>query len=218
MHILVALLLLVLGGSALGGELVRYRAVDGSLGFVDDERRLPPGAVVLSRTPLSPPTAAAEAPSVDDAEAGVTDAGEGIGEATGTLLVATDPGDCNAYTARSEQLRCWQERGERCTHFGMALRCAPEDIEAAEDWCQRGESLRTEQPPIEEFLAEAVESHRACKSSARPGGDCSRDEVAEAERAAEVWELRLAALEEQCQEQGCLPGWVRESCEQSAHR
>jgi hypothetical protein len=222
MHIVVALLLLAVAGSAMGGELVRYRSPDGSLGFVDDERRVPPGSVVLSRSPLSAPSPPTDTALSNPAEMAVfTDSiadGELDGPSTDDAPIPSDVAECGSYADRSDQLRCWRERGAHCTHFGMALRCAPADIAAAQSWCERGELLRSEQTPIEEQLADAVESLRACKSGARPGGDCPRDDVDEAERAAEVWDLRFTALEEQCQEQGCLPGWVRESCERSASR
>lgn len=222
MHIVVALLLLAFAGSAMSGELVRYRSADGSLGFVDDERRLPPGSVVLSRTPLSSPSAPAEVALPEAAETPVAADSIADGEAGGPNTdEASIPGEvaeCSSHANRADQLRCWRERGERCTHFGMTLRCALADLDAARSWCDRGEMLRSEQPPIQDQLADAVESLRACKSGAPLGGDCSRDDLDEAERAAEVWDLRFAALEEQCQEQGCLPGWVRESCARSASR
>ncbi len=208
MPIVVALLLVLLAGPISAGELVRYRTADGSVGFVDDERRLPPDAIIVSRSPLTSPAPAREGPHADTA-AHMTpgdpdDAGAG------------EVRDCTSDAARGDSLACWREHGERCRRFGLALRCAPDELATARGWCERGELLRREWTPIEDRLATAVESHRACKSSSRPGTDCSREEVLDAERAVEVWDLRIAALEEQCHEQGCLPGWVRESCEEPA--
>ena len=226
MPIVVALLLVFLVGATSAGELVRYRTADGAVGFVDDERRLPPDAVVVSRTPLTRPPAAAAAAGVrspDGEDRGA--AGDATGVAAGeagddAVAPAADEAraDCGAYPERSAQLACWQEQGGRCRHFGLPLRCTPEAIATAERWCDRGESLRSEWTPIEDRLASAVEEHRACKSSSRPGTECSREEVIEAERAVDVWDLRLTALEDQCHEQGCMPGWVRSSCEDSARR
>lgn len=224
MSILVALLLFFLAGPTSAGELVRYRTADGSVGFVDDERRLPPDAIIVSRTPLTSPAAAAEvaiqetADRIESAEPADFAAADGAGDGAGALTAAGEVRDCASHAKRSAQLECWREHGKRCHRFGLPLRCAPEELAAAEGWCDRGESLRSEWTPIEDRLAIAAESHRACKSGSRPGTDCSREEVIEAERAVEIWDLRLAALEEQCHEQGCMPGWVRESCEDSARR
>ena len=210
MTIAIALLLVFLAGPTSAGELVRYRTADGSIGFVDDERRLPPDAIIVSRTPLTQPAAAAKPPSQEPAEG--SEAVEVADAMAGEIR------DCASYAEQSAQLACWRDRGTRCSRFGLPLRCAPEELAAAESWCDRGVSLRSERTPIEDQLAIAIENHRACKSSSSPGTDCSREEVLEAERAAEVWDLRLAALEEQCHEQGCMPGWVRESCEEPARR
>jgi hypothetical protein len=43
----VALAVLLLAGPAAGGDLVRYRAADGTVGLVDHPSKLPPGAIVL---------------------------------------------------------------------------------------------------------------------------------------------------------------------------
>ncbi len=210
MTIIVALLFVFLAGPVSAGELVRYRTADGAVGFVDDERRLPVDAIIVSRTPLTQPPAAAKPPIQEPAEGSeaVELADAGAGEVR----------DCAAHAERSAQLACWRDRGNECSRFGLPLRCAPEELAAAASWCDRGVSLRSERTPIEDQLAAAIENHRACKNSSRPGTSCSREEVLEAERAAEVWDLRLAALEEQCHDQGCMPGWVRESCEEPAPR
>lgn len=219
MPIVVALLLVFLAGPTSAGELVRYRTADGAVGFVDDERRLPPDAIVVSRTPLtSPPpaAAAAEERNSDGADGDATGAEPDADAVAPAADVAI--ADCGSHPERSAQLACWREQGARCNHFGLPLRCTPDAIAAAESWCDRGESLRSEWTRIEDRLTIAAEEHRACKSGSRPGADCSREEVVEAERAVEVWDLRLAALEEQCHEQGCMPGWVRSSCIDSAQR
>ncbi len=211
MTIVVALLLALLAEPAFAGELVRYRTADGSVGFVDDERRLPPDAIIVSRTPL------ASAPAASPVEAPKRQSrisAEG-GEATAaTDAVADEPRDCATYPGRSAQLACWRDHGTTCSRFGLSLRCAAEDLAMAKSWCDRGASLRSERPPIEERLAVAIENHRACESGSRPGTECSREDVLEAQRAADVWDLRVTALEEQCHEQSCMPGWVRASCEE----
>ena len=54
-----AVALLLLAASAAGGELVRYRAADGTIGLVDHPSKLPPGAIVLQ---TSKPTERAPQP------------------------------------------------------------------------------------------------------------------------------------------------------------
>ncbi len=214
MHIAGVLLIVLLGSPAAAGEVLRYRAADGSLGFVDDERRLPPDAVILSRTPRTsrPATTAA---STRDAAAPAEPAEAATASSAGTngTPATAEAGDCDSYPERQDRLRCWHDRGTRCTRFGLPLRCDPKELAAAQGWCRKGTSLRSERTPIDDQLAAALEDFRACKSRSRPGSACSREELLTAEREVEVWELRLTALEEQCHEQDCLPGWVRESCE-----
>ena len=55
MRSFVLLALLLAAAPAWAGEaLIRFRQADGTLGLVDDDDKLPPGAVVLERTPLEP--------------------------------------------------------------------------------------------------------------------------------------------------------------------
>ena len=59
---LVLALLLAAAPAWAGDELIRFRQADGTLGLVDDDDKLPRGAVVLERTPLRRPSEAAPAP------------------------------------------------------------------------------------------------------------------------------------------------------------
>jgi hypothetical protein len=211
----VVLLLVFLVGPTSAGELLRYRTADGSVGFVDDERRLPPDAVIVSRTARISQPGTAAVPAEDPADP--SEPAQAVLDDDGrTSAVPEDLQNCASQPERRDQLHCWSEHHERCHRFGLRPRCTAEELASAERWCDRGELLRSEWTPIEELLASAIENHRACRSRARPGVECPRDEVLEAERAAQVWDLRVAALEEQCHEQGCLPGWVRERCKTRA--
>lgn len=219
MHLhLAALLLLVVALPSGAGELIRYRTADGSIGFVDDEKRLPAGVEILSRSPLDPPAppavAPAPAPAVEGAPPAI--AGE-IGAAADAEAAAASedagPVPCEELTDLRESTRCWRERSERCSHHGLSSRCAPTQLSTAEEWCARGEELRAELPAIEEAHDLAEERAAACE---RSGGmiapDCDTEELEDAGHALRGWERRMEALEEQCHAEECLPGWVREGC------
>jgi hypothetical protein len=52
--------LLLLAASAAGGDLVRYRAADGTIGLVDHASKLPPGAMVLQTSKQTEPEPSVE--------------------------------------------------------------------------------------------------------------------------------------------------------------
>ncbi|MEB2344567.1 MAG: hypothetical protein OZ948_07505 [Deltaproteobacteria bacterium] len=218
--------------AARAGELIRYRTPDGSIGFVDDERRLPAGAEVLSRTPLEPPAprpaAAAsiapaappeEAPPATAPPADRTPAG-GAGHvppATETPAPAADassanPG-CDAIVSPLDKVRCRSAHERRCSHYGLAAGCPLEQLAAAADWCARGAALREEIAGLDDEWEAARESLEQCRQHGGVRPDCETDELDEAEAARRTGERRVEALEEQCHAEGCLPGWVREGCE-----
>jgi hypothetical protein len=230
-----AALLLVLALPASAGELIRYRTAGGDVGFVDDERRLPAGVEVLSRTPLEPPRPAAEAapsagddaavepaspppatgpvtPEGDAATAAGDDAAPGGDTESAAAGAPAGPEDCAALPDLLARTRCWRERAVHCEHLGLAARCTPAEIARAEEWCARGEALRAEQPELDAARARARERAGACRDEDPFADGCDGEELAEAERAARAWELRMEALEEQCHAEGCFPGWVRERC------
>jgi hypothetical protein len=205
---LAALALLALALPASAGELIRYRAPDGSIGFVDDEKRLPAGVEVISRTPLDPPR---PAPAADVAEpeataaAGATAGDPSAPQGDEAAAACEDLADLRART------RCWRDRGERCGHHGLRSRCAAAEIATAEEWCARGDELRAELSALDEAHGEAQARIDACqRSGIRP--QCAGEELEQADRALRGWERRMEALEEQCQAEECLPGWVREGC------
>jgi hypothetical protein len=212
--LVVALALLAL--PAFAGELIRYRTPDGSIGFVDDEKRLPPGVEVISRTPLDPPrpppAPAPEAPPTEDAASGALPGADAAVATTPAAVPAADPADCAALEDALERTRCRTTREDRCYHHGLPASCTPAEITAAQDWCARGEALREEIAGLEDELEVAQARHDECLRRGGMRPDCDTEERDEAERAATVAERRVQALEEQCLEEGCLPGWVREGC------
>lgn len=204
---------------ARAGELIRYRTPNGSIGFVDDEKRLPAGVEVLSRTPLDPPAprpaAAVEAALPADtalaADAGVVaktqDAPAPTSGRAGGIGI-----DCDAVASPLDAVRCRSEHEQRCSHYGLPVSCPPEKIAAAEDWCARGAALRAEIGSLDDERDAARESLEHCRQHGGIRPDCATDELDEAEAAVRTGERRIEALEEQCHAEGCLPGWVREGC------
>jgi hypothetical protein len=218
--LLVLAFLLASAAPARAGELIRYRTPDGSIGFVDDEKRLPPGVEVLSRTPLEPPApkpappaaSAPEAAAAADPAVAPLAAGAAVAPATDDAAALADT-DCESIADLLDKMRCRSAREHRCSHYGLPARCAPAEVAAAEQWCARGAALRAEIAGVDDELDAARERLEECRRSGGVRPDCETDELDEAENAVRVGELRVQALEEQCQDEGCLPGWVREGCE-----
>lgn len=216
MRLLVLPLLALLALPAFAGELIRYRTPDGGIGFVDDEKRLPPGVEVISRTPLDPPAppapkATAPPPAEDAPSGALPSAGAAVTTAPAAVPTA-DSADCAALENPLERTRCRTTRESRCHHHGLPASCKPAEITAAQDWCARGEALRAEIAGLDDDLDAAQTRHDECLRRGGMRPDCDTEERDEAERAASVAERRVEALEEQCHEEGCLPGWVREGC------
>jgi hypothetical protein len=221
MHVpmLALALLLAIGLAArpaAAGELIRYRTPDGSVGFVDDEKRLPPGVEVVSRTPLErgappPPPPAADAAATPPAEP--APAARDAATAGGSAAPSdTDGADCETLADPIARTRCRGAREQRCGHYGLAPGCAPAQIASARDWCARSEALRAEIASVEDEADAARERHAACLRRSTWRRSCDSDEVEESERAARGAARRVQALEAQCHDEGCLPGWVREGC------
>jgi hypothetical protein len=206
---------LLLGLPATAAEVIRYRTPDGSVGFVDDEKRLPPGVEVLSRTPLEP-SAPRPAPPASERE---TRAAPSVASVTpspvATPLASEEESgaDCDALADRLARARCSAAREARCSHYGLRPGCAAGEIAAAEGWCTRSSALREEIAGVDEARDAARARYDACmgRRSFTPP-DCASEELEEAEHAARASALRVEALEEQCHDEGCLPGWVREGC------
>ncbi|HSJ99382.1 MAG TPA: hypothetical protein VLC53_20060, partial [Myxococcota bacterium] len=141
---LLAFAWLIVALPAPAAEVIRYRTPDGSIGFVDDEKRLPPGVEVLSRMPLEPaapkppppvPPAAGEPPA--SGVAGEPPAASVADEpsAAPDALSASDPDEaCEALENLLERTRCRSAREARCSHYGLSPGCKAAEIAAAEDW------------------------------------------------------------------------------------
>jgi hypothetical protein len=182
-----ALALLLLATSAAGGELIRFRAADGTIGLVDDPSKLPPGATVLG---VADKTKTAKPADADDAAASDRLRG-GLG-------------------GRDEEPSFGRHRtGVR---MSPASRDAGDDEGGASSgsagWCQRGRSAQDRLDRAEERLASAEEAFDRCDEG---GGvhDCSRSSVDSAERELESAEKGLSQLEADCRSAGCNPGWLR---------
>jgi hypothetical protein len=203
------LALLLSGLPAAAGELIRYRGADGSVGFVDDEKRLPPGVEVVSRTPIE---RSAPAAPVADAAPAPDEPVDGEPAALEATTPVGDDTDCEALANLLERTRCRGAREAHCSHYGLSPRCKPDQIAAARDWCGRGEALRVEIAHLTDERDTARERQEECLRRGARSRRCDEEALEEAERAALVAERRVEALEEQCHDEGCLPGWVREGC------
>jgi len=216
--LLALVLLLAAAVPARAGELIRYRTADGSIGFVDDEKRLPPGVEVLSRTPLDPPAPkpapAPEAAAAPDPAAEPLAAGAAVAPPLSAAAAGADA-DCETLGNLLEKTRCRSAREKRCSHYGLPARCTPAEVLAAEDWCARGAALREEIASFDDERDAARNRLELCRRSGGVRPDCETDELDEAEGAVRTGERRIEALEEQCHDEGCLPGWVREGCERA---
>jgi hypothetical protein len=121
--------------------------------------------------------------------------------------------DCEALGNLLEKTRCRSAREKRCSHYGLPARCTPAEILAAEDWCARGAALREEIASYDDERDAARDRLELCRRNGGMRPDCETDELDEAEDQVRLGERRVQALEEQCHEEECLPGWVREGCE-----
>jgi hypothetical protein len=130
---------LLAAAPAAGGDLIRYRAADGSIGLVDHPSKIPPGAAVLERSkaterppdaeadeetappaprpPRSQPAARAEEPDVDEAASEWCDRGRAAAE--------------RLQRAEAE-LAELSESYERCDNPWLYMYCSRSDLDAAE--------------------------------------------------------------------------------------
>jgi hypothetical protein len=169
---------------------------------------------VVSRTPIEraapPPPPAAEPPPAPAQTA--PSPAEPVAVEASLAAPGADEADCEALTDLLARTRCRALREERCSHFGLSPRCAPAQIASAREWCARSEALRLEIASIADERDAARERHAACMRTGPRPRRCDDEALADAERAALVAERRVDALEAQCHDEGCVPGWVREGC------
>ncbi|HEX2485663.1 MAG TPA: hypothetical protein VHQ66_10200 [Myxococcota bacterium] len=173
-------LLLVLALPAAAGDLIRFRAKDGTLGMVDHPSKLPPGARVIDQRAATvskpdPEPAAAPAPAPPSSS------GRGLGRDTPAPFasVPASPGESGVDSGM------WCDRGHR----------AHEAIEEAQRWVE-------------------VDTERLDECNDSPRRDCDwlERQLEGRERTLERAERRLADLEAECRDAGCLPGWIRGDC------
>jgi hypothetical protein len=184
----IALALLLLATTALGGELVRFRAADGTIGLVDHPSKLPPGATVLGVADKTKSTAPAK-PAPDDA-------------ARDRLRGGLEGRDAEpSFDRHRTGVRMNPGSGDVGDYEGGAS-------SGSAGWCQRGRSAQDRLDRAEERLASAEEAYDRCDEG---GGvhECSRSSLDSAERELENAEKGLSQVEADCRSAGCDPGWLR---------
>jgi hypothetical protein len=203
------LALLLLAAPASGGdELIRFRQADGTLGLVDDDDKLPPGATVLERTPLVRPSespAAAE-PEAEPDESDETDA-LGAEPEPGTFVIeprrgAETPKD--AETAR--------ENAALCVKYHLDSDCTASEREDAGAWCRRSTEARDLLDRAEEELELAQEEFDRCDELSG-SYYCPRLRLDAALSTLAREEAAVERMETECRKADCLPGWTRDGCE-----
>ncbi len=183
MRTLCFLFCLLLACPALADELIRFRMADGTIGLVDDEKKLPVGAIVESRKPLAAMrgeaarVAALSAPAATAAEA--------------TTHAAT------------------RAPGEYCAHFGLAAGCLVQHVDEATTWCERGAASRRKHDALDKNAALEWASYDACRER---GATCTRSGLSQAEQKLAKAERTAEKLSEQCLDEGCRAAWLRMDC------
>jgi hypothetical protein len=179
-----ALLLAALPAPARAGELIRFRTSDGVLGLVDEEEKVPPGALILSRDPK--PDRAPSGPTPAEAR-------EETGEGAGSLDSGSPPGPLRAPPPAAR------------------LEGAPPGDEAAAvaEWCERATTVRLAREEAEADAEDARERYERCRTA---NTYCSERDVVAAEERLEDALAEEEALGHECRRADCLPGWVREGC------
>jgi hypothetical protein len=213
---LVLALLLAAAPAFAGDELIRFRQADGTLGLVDDDDKLPPGAVVLERTPLVRPSEAAPAASDPELAAQIDAEAEGEPEREhrpGRLII--EPRRSPAPTAAAADpvdAEAARENGKLCSRYYLDADCTESDRQVAADWCQRSTEVRGLLERAEEELELAQEEFDRCDDQSG-SYYCSRIRLDAALSQQAKEEVAVERLENECRKEDCLPGWTREGCE-----
>jgi hypothetical protein len=213
---LVLALLLAAAPAWADGELIRFRQADGTLGLVDDDDKLPPGAVVLERTPLSRPSEPAPAASdpglAEDIDAAAEDEPERE-HRPGRLII--EPRRSSAPTAAAEvpvDPEAARQNAKLCSRYYLDWDCTESDRQVAADWCQRSTDARGLLDRAEEELELAQEEFDRCDDQSG-SYYCSRIRLDAAVSTFEKEEVAVERLQTECRKADCLPGWTREGCE-----
>jgi hypothetical protein len=176
-----------------GNEVILYRLPDGRLGAADDERFLPPGAMVVDRVPKSAPKPRAESPpaAVDPSQAG-----EGPRAVEGAPAPAlSDAERREAEEAAAEAM--WRSKRRQANEELSRATATYRYAEEIRRECERRERTvqvvpgygmvekRECSPADLEFIAQATETYEEAKRYAERG------------------------IEDECRRASCLPGWIR---------
>jgi hypothetical protein len=215
-------LLLVAAPAWSGDELIRFRQADGTLGLVDDDDKLPPGAVVLERTPLqrpseSPATTEDEAaPSADDGSAAADDDDEEGGEAEhtpGTFTIEPSSGvEVGAAGRTPVDPEAARANASLCMRYHLDSDCTEGDRQVAAGWCRRSNEARDLLDRAEEELELAQEEFDRCDDLSG-SYYCSRLRLDAALSTFAKEEAAVERMGNECRKEDCLPGWTREGCE-----
>ena len=142
--VLLALLLAAAPAWA-GDELIRFRQADGTLGLVDDDDKLPPGAVVLERTPLARPSRGAGRLRPGPRRGDRRGSGGRLADEhrPGTLII--EPRRSAAPSATELPVDAEAARGNAalCSRYHLDSDCTESDRAVAADWCQRSGDARS---------------------------------------------------------------------------
>jgi hypothetical protein len=211
-------LLLVAAPVRSGDELIRFRQADGTLGLVDDDDKLPPGAVVLERTPLQRPSdapAAAEHEDEAEEEAALSadDEGDESEHTPGTFTIEPrSEGEVDAAERTPVDPEAARANASLCLRYHLDSDCTDRDREVAAGWCRRSNEVRDLLDRAEEELELAQEEFDRCDDLSG-SYYCSRLRLDAALSTFAKQEVAMERMENECRKEDCLPGWTREGCE-----
>jgi hypothetical protein len=207
-------LLLAAAPAWAGDELIRFRQADGTLGLVDDDDKLPPGAVVLERTPLGRPP---EAPAASDPglAAEIDTEAEEDSERKhrpGRLIIEPSRSPAPSPVASPLDPESARENAALCSRYHLDSDCTEGDRQVAADWCQRSGEARGLLEQAEEEMELAEEEFERCDDLSG-SYYCPRIRLDAAQSVLAKEEAAVERLENDCRKEDCLPGWTREGCE-----
>jgi hypothetical protein len=213
---LVLALLLAAAPAWADGELIRFRQADGTLGLVDDDDKLPPGAVVLERTPLSRPSEAAPAASdpglSEEIDAAAEDEPEREHRPGRLIFEPRREGAPTAAAAVPLDAEAARSNEKLCSPYYLDSDCTESDRQVAADWCRRSTDARGLLERAEEELELAQEEFDRCDDQSG-SYYCPRIRLDAALSSVAKEEVAVERLENDCRKEDCLPGWTREGCE-----
>ena len=209
-------LLLAAAPAWAGDELIRFRQPDGTLGLVDDDDKLPPGAVVLERTPLSRPSEAAPVASDPGLSAEIGAEAEEDSEREhrpGRLILSPSRSSAPAPAAADPlDAEAARDNAALCLRYHLDSGCTESERQVAADWCQRSGEARGLLEQAEEEMELAQEEFDRCDDLSG-SYYCPRIRLDAAQSVLAKEEAAVERLQNECRKEDCLPGWTREGCE-----